>query len=83
MIRILRQADGLNLSKSCVCHRLAPNLAHLYDKSTIVDIPLGGLPSIFSRHSACSNLITVKKILLYKLIHEMNGSDFRGSELTC
>jgi hypothetical protein len=31
------------------CHHLAPDLAHLYDKSTIVGIPLGGLPSTFSR----------------------------------
>jgi hypothetical protein len=33
------------------CHHLVPDLAHLYNKSTIVGILLGELPSTFSRQS--------------------------------
>ena len=33
-------------------HHLAPDLAHLYDKSIIMGIPLGGLPSTFNRQLA-------------------------------
>jgi hypothetical protein len=52
--RVLHHINGLNLSKSCVLVPVLPLLITrtFTTQSTIVGIPLGGLPMIFSRQLA-------------------------------